>query len=304
MHTENLSAWTHDHRFGTGFEAAAERRTKAVVALTAVMMVTEITVGSLSNSMALLADGFHMATHVAALGIAAFAYHHARIHADDRRYTFGTGKVGALAAFTSAIILSLVAALMVWESGPRLLTPQSILFDQALLVAAVGLAVNVASALILGGGHDHHDHGHGHHHHDQNFRAAYVHVLADAVTSLLAIAALLLGKYLGWWWMDPVMGLAGAGVILNWVWGLLRQSGAVLLDINDDADLDAEVRAALIADGSDRIADLHLWRVGPGHWAAAVSLVTHTPRDPAYYKALLAPVHELSHITIEIQPCR
>ncbi|MBC7905233.1 MAG: CDF family Co(II)/Ni(II) efflux transporter DmeF [Rhodospirillaceae bacterium] len=307
MHTEDLSAWTHDHRFQTGTEAGAERRTKAVAALTIAMMVAEITVGMATNSMALLADGFHMSTHAGALGIAAFAYWHARKHADDRRYTFGTGKVGTLAAFTSAIILGMVALLMVWESGNRLLAVQAIGFDEALWVAVLGLAVNVVSAFILGGGHghDHHDdHGHHHgHHHDHNLRAAYVHVLADAFTSVLAIAALLFGKYLGWWWLDPVMGIVGAVVIAKWAWTLVGKSGGVLLDKSDDGALEAEVRDAIEAEAGNRVADLHLWQIGPGHWAAIVAIVTHTPRSPQHYRTLLGPIHELSHVTIEVDAC-
>ncbi|MDA8232234.1 MAG: CDF family Co(II)/Ni(II) efflux transporter DmeF [Magnetospirillum sp.] len=318
MHTEDISAWTHPHRYVAGSEERAERRTKAVVALTVAMMVAEITAGTLTNSMALLADGWHMSTHALALGIAAFAYSFARRHADDPRFTFGPGKVGVLAAFTSAVILGMVALLMVWESGNRLLATQTIAFDDALLVAVLGLAVNVASALLLAGdhedhhghghyGHDHHGHGHGHghghHHHDHNLRAAYTHVLADAFTSLLAIGALLCGKYMGWWWLDPAMGIVGAGVIANWAWTLLRRSGGALLDMNHDGGLAHEVRDAIEGDADNRVSDLHLWQVGPGHWAAIVSLVTHTPRAPDHYRALLAGVHELSHVTVEVHRC-
>lgn len=313
---DRSAASGHAHRFETGSEAGAERRTRAVVALTLVMMAAEIAVGSISNSMALLADGFHMSTHAAALGIAAFAYAHARRHADDRRYSFGTGKVGILAAFTSAIILGVVALLMVWESVTRLLAPQSIAFDEALLVAALGLFVNLVSAFILGGhghrhGHDgaHHDHDHAAHdhfetkagHQDHNLRAAYVHVLADAFTSVLAIVALLFGKYLGWSWLDPVMGLVGAGVIVKWAVNLLGSSGRVLLDISDDAQLEGEVRDALASYEGDRLTDLHLWRIGPGHWAAILSILTASRRDADEYKAALAAVHELSHLTVEVQ---
>ena len=319
MHTSDISAWRHGHRFETGNETKAERRTLLVVALTLTMMVAEIVVGTLTNSMALLADGFHMSTHAAALGITAFAYHHARKHADDRRYTFGTGKVGSLAAFASALFLGLVALGMIWESGERMLSVQFIAFDQALWVAALGLAVNVVSALLLGVGHDHgHDHGHAHahgHHHDHdhghashaedhNLRAAYLHVIADAVTSVLAIAALLFGKYLGWWWLDPIMGIVGALVITKWAWGLAKTSGAVLLDRTTDEDLEAEVRTAIEARSDNRIADLHLWQVGPGHWAAIVSVVTTTPQAPDHYRSLLSGVHELSHVTIEVQACQ
>lgn len=306
MHRQDLSPWTHDHRFESGREAGAEKRTRLVVALTLGMMIVEIVAGTLTNSMALLADGFHMSTHAAALGIAAYAYWYARRHADDRRYTFGTGKVGALAGFTSAIILAIVALGMVWESGSRLLETQTIAFDEALGVAVVGLLVNLASALILGhGDHHHHDHDHehGHAHDDHNMRAAYLHVVTDALTSVLAIVALLAGRHLGWWWMDPLMGVVGAAVILVWARGLLLHAGAVLLDRNDNSHLEREIRDALETDDGERIADLHVWRIGPGHWAAVVSLVTDTPREPIHYKDRLAGVHELSHVTVEIQPC-
>lgn len=310
MHVHDLAPWQHAHRFETGQENAAERRARIVVALTVAMMVAEIAAGMMFNSMALLADGWHMATHAGALGIAAFAYAFARRYADDRHFTFGTGKVGTLAGFASAVALGIMALLMAWESANRLMSTQTIAFDQALLVAAIGLAVNIASAAILGGhghehghGHGHDDHGHHRGHGDHNLRAAYLHVLADAVTSVLAIAALLLGKYLGWWWMDPLMGLIGAAVIAKWAWGLMASTGAVLVDRSDDNDLTEEVRTAIESDADNRLADLHLWQVGPGHWAAIVAVVTATPRDPAHYKRLLAPVHELSHISIEVQPC-
>ncbi|MGE0667508.1 MAG: CDF family Co(II)/Ni(II) efflux transporter DmeF [Sphingomonadales bacterium] len=308
MHAEDISRWTHAHRFETGGEQAAERRTLLVVGLTLAMMVIEIAAGLLFNSMALLADGWHMATHAGALGIAAFAYGYARRHADDPRFAFGTGKVGSLAGFASAVALALVAALLVWESATRLLTVQTIGFDEALPVAVLGLLVNLASVAILGGhGHSHgHDHDHDdrrhHHHHDHNLRGAYLHVMADALTSVTAIAALLLGKYFGWWWVDPLMGIAGGGVIMVWAWGLLRQSGATLIDMSDEG-LRREVVEAIEGDADNKVADLHLWRVGPGHWAAIVSLVTHHPRDLDHYRKLLEPVHEISHLTVEIQSC-
>jgi cation diffusion facilitator family transporter len=302
MQIDDISAWTHEHRYVTGGEHHAERRTRLVVALTVVTMVAEIAVGLVTNSMALLADGIHMSTHAGALGIAAFAYRHARRHAGDRRYSFGTGKVGALAAFTSAVILGMVALLMVWESGSRLFAVQSIAFDEALWVAVLGLVVNLASAVILGGhGHDdHHDDDHRHHHHhDHNLRAAYLHVVADAFTSVLAIAALACGKLWGWWWLDPLMGLVGAAVIANWARGLVGSTAAVLLDKNGDGALEAEVRTA-IETGGDRVSDLHLWQVGPGHWAAIVSVVTRSPHPPQHYRDRLAGVHELSHVTVEV----
>lgn len=302
MHAEHLERWTHSHRFETGGEAAAERRTRIVVGLTFVMMVVEIAAGMLFNSMALLADGWHMATHVGALGIAAFAYAYARRHADDPRFAFGTGKVGSLAGFASAVALAIVAALLIWESATRLLTVQVIAFDQALPVAVLGLLINIASAAILGGHGHAHAHDHDHHHHDHNLRAAYLHVLADALTSVTAIAALLLGKYFGWWWVDPLMGIVGGAVILVWAYGLMRQAGGTLVDISDEG-LRREVVDAIEGDADNKVTDLHLWRVGPGHWAAIVSLVTHTPRDVEHYRTLLAPVNEISHLTVEIQSC-
>jgi len=296
--------WRHSHRFETGTEAAAERRTLIVVALTVAMMVVEIGAGTVFNSMALLADGWHMSTHAGALGIAAFAYRFARRHAEDRRFAFGTGKVGALGGFTSAVILSIVAILMVWESVGRLTIPQTIAFDEALVVAVVGLAVNLLSAWILGG-HDHddhhHDHDHDHHHeHDHNLRAAYVHVVADALTSVLAIGALLLGKYFGWWWMDPLMGCVGALVIAKRSWSLIRRTGSILVDRDEDGGVAEMVRAGILAEPGNALADLHLWRVGPGHWAAIVAVVTAEPRDGAHYRALLAGIEGLSHVTIEV----
>lgn len=289
------SPWAHSHRFESGREQGAERRTRLVVALTVVTMAAEIAAGLAFNSMALLADGWHMGTHAGALGIAVFAYAFARRHADDQRFSFGTGKVGPLAGFASAVLLGLVALLMVWESGQRLLTLQAIAFDEALAVAVLGLMVNLASAAILG----HHDHD-DHHHHDHNLRAAYLHVLADALTSVLAIAALLLGKLVGWWWLDPAMGVVGAVIIARWAWDLMRGTGAVLVDHNDDAGLGERVRASIEGEADNRLSDLHLWRIGPGHWAAIVSVVTARPRPPAHYKALLSGLSELSHITVEV----
>jgi cation diffusion facilitator family transporter len=305
MHADNLGPWSHSHRFETGTEAAAERRTRIVVGLTFVVMLAEIAAGMAFNSMALLADGWHMATHVGALGIAAFAYAFARRHADDPRFTFGTGKIGSLAAFASAIVLAIVALVLIWESGQRLTVAQTIRFDEALPVAVLGLATNVASIFILGGhghghGHDHHDHGH---HHDHNLRAAYLHVMADALTSVTAIAALLLGKFAGLWWMDPLMGIVGGVVILFWAWNLVGTSGRTLVDMADDDSLRQEVLEAIESDADNRVVDLHLWQVGPGHWAAIVSVISHHPRDPAHYRALLSPVHELSHITVEVHHC-
>lgn len=275
-----LDQLTHDHVFLGKAHDQNARRTLWVVLLTAGMMVVEIVAGVLFNSMALLADGFHMATHAGALGVAAIAYAYAKKHANSRRYSFGTGKVGDLAGFASAMALGLVALGIALESAQRLLNPQSVAFGEATTIAAVGLLVNLASAWLLGAGHHHghghsHDHGHHHshhdHHHDNNLRSAYIHVLADALTSVLAIVALLGGRYLGWTWLDPVMGLVGAAVIAIWSWSLMRDTASVLLDAHD-TDLEQEIREFVEAPGDARITDLHVWRVGPGVHAAIVAV--------------------------------
>lgn len=306
MHYQNLAQWQHSHRFATGHEASNERRTRIVVALTAAMMVIEIVGGSIFHSMALFADGWHMATHVGALGIAALAYRFARKHADDPRFVFGSAKIGSLAAFTSAIALGAVALFMMAESAARLMTPQAIAFNEAIPVAVIGLGVNVVSAWLLGEdherGHDH-VHDHGAHGRDVNMRAAYIHVVADAFTSVLAITALLLGKYFGLAFMDSVMGIVGGIVIANWSYGLLRQSGRTLLDWNADEALTREVREAIEGDSDNRIVDLHIWQVGPEHHAAVISLVTHHVRPAEHYRRLLAGIHELGHVTVEVNQC-
>ena len=307
---------SHNHVFVDEQQSHAETRTRLVVALTAVTMIAEIVAGTAFGSMALLADGFHMASHVAALGLAAAAYAYARRHARSNRYTFGTGKVGALAGFTSAIVLGLIALIMGYESIGRLAAPVPIDFGAAMLVAALGLAVNVASAFLLGGEHHHHDHAdhehddghHDHedahdHHDDQNLRAAYVHVLADALTSVLAIVALAGGEYLGWSWLDPVMGIVGAAVILWWSYGLIRGSTRVLLDEEASAAKAEAIRKRLEGDADNRVTDLHLWRIGPHHLAAIVSVLTHHPRHPDHYKALLRDFDDLAHVTVEVAPC-
>jgi cation diffusion facilitator family transporter len=310
MHSESIDEFRHEHMFLGADHARNERKTWTVIALCGVMMAAEIGGGALFGSMALVADGLHMSTHVAALLIAALAYSYARLHAGDERFVFGTGKLGDLAAFSSAIVLAMIALLIGWESVGRLLHPVPIAFDAAIPIAALGLCVNIASAWLLRDhhGHDdhaHHDHDPAHdhdHHRDLNLRAAYVHVLADAAVSVLAVVGLLAGRELGWIWMDPVMGLVGAGVIANWSWGLLRAAGAVLLDLRPDGALAGEVRRRLERDG-DRVADLHLWRVGPGHEAAVVSIVSDAPAAPADYKARLADLPTLSHVTVEVQLC-
>jgi cation diffusion facilitator family transporter len=323
-HTESLDHFTHHHNFLGGRHDRNARRTWAVVALTAAMTVVEVVGGWLSGSMALLADGIHMATHAGALGVAGFAYWFARRHVDDPRFTFGTGKVGDLAGFSSALVLAAVALGIGFESLVRFAHPVSIAFEEAVAIAVLGLAVNLASAWLLGDSHEHayddierssqadgdhrkHDHGnnHGHErheHHDHNLRSAYFHVLADALTSVLAIAALLAVHYLGWTWADPLMGVVGAIVIARWSVGLLRDTAAVLVDAAPHRQLAHEIRQR-IETGGDRIADLHLWRVGPGRQAAIVSLVTHRPQDAAVYKQRLADLPVLAHVTVEVSRC-
>jgi cation diffusion facilitator family transporter len=302
LHRHTLADHGHDHVFlGAGHERH-ERRTLWVVALTAAMMAAEIAAGLAFGSMALLADGFHMATHAGAMGVAAFAYAYARRHARDARFTFGTGKIGDLAGFASALALALFAVGIAAESVERLFVPAAVAFREALWVAALGLLVNLVSAWLLGAGHDHHDHGHDHAH-DHNLRSAYLHVLADALTSVLAIVALLAGRHLDWVWLDPAMGIVGAVVIARWAWGLMRDTAAVLVDAAPSNELADEVRAAIERDGDAKVADLHLWRVGPGRFAAIVSLVAADPLDAAAYKARLAEHRELAHVTVETHRC-
>jgi cation diffusion facilitator family transporter len=303
MHTHSLDPWTHNHVFLGHQHARNERRTWFVVALTAVMMVGEIAAGTFFGSMALLADGWHMATHAAALGIAAVAYLVARRQARSSRFAFGTGKFGDLAAFASAIVLAMVAVQIAYESAVRFVHPVPIAYGEAILVAALGLGVNLLSAWLLRDTHDHdrHDHGH-HHHHDNNLRAAYVHVLADAATSILAILALVVAMRLQWVWADPAVGIAGSLVIASWAYGLIRDSGAVLLDVSADKNIETVIRDRLETEG-DRVTDLHLWQVGPGHRAAVISIVTGNPLPPATYKRRLRDLRGLSHVTVEVELC-
>ncbi|MBX9409644.1 CDF family Co(II)/Ni(II) efflux transporter DmeF [Pseudomonas baetica] len=303
--TSKADPFSHDHQFLGASHDDNARRTLWVVVLTFVMMIGEIAAGYITGSMALLADGFHMATHAGALGIAAAAYGFARRNANNRRYSFGTGKVGDLAGFASAMVLGLVSLAIAGESIVRLFQPTSVAFGEATVIAVVGLAVNLVSAFLLMGhhGHDHghhHDHGHDHHHHhDNNLRSAYVHVLADALTSVLAIAALLAGRYLGWVWLDPAMGIVGAIVIAKWAYNLMRDSAAVLLDATDEP-VAAEIRELLETSGDMRISDLHVWQVGPQARAAIVSVVASAGITAEAVRERLAPVHELSHLTIEL----
>jgi cation diffusion facilitator family transporter len=321
-------------------------RTWLVIALTTAMMVAEIVAGTLFGSMALLADGWHMSTHAGALLISAAAYGYAKRHRDNPRFTYGTGKVGDLAAFTSAVVLALVALLIAWESLQRLIAPVPIDFTDAIVVAVIGLAVNLASAALLhqgGHGHDHHhhydhdhhhvshdghaepheqplhwvadhahagthrhdsghhghDHGHGHHGHDTNLRAAYFHVLADALTSVLAIAALLAGMFLGWNWLDALSGLVGALVIAHWSRGLMQTAAATLLDMTPGDNLVRGARSKLESAGA-RVVDLHLWRLGPGHVGVTASVASSEPRTPDEYRRLLTDLPGVSHVTVEV----
>jgi cation diffusion facilitator family transporter len=303
MNLHSLERWQHSHDFSMDHRPS-ERNTARVTALTAVTMVVEIAAGSVFGSMALLADGWHMGTHVAAFGIAIFAYRYARRHAGSPEYSYGTGKVTVLGGFASAIALACVALVMAFESVQRMLEPRTIQFNQALVVAVVGLAVNAVSALILQGTRSHdHPHAEKHIHHDHNLRAAYFHVLADALTSVFAIVALSTGKLFGWVWMDPVMGFVGAFVILLWSYGLLRDTSAVLLDGDVPEDVRTAIRSTIEAEEDNRVADLHVWRVGPKSLAATLLVVTHFPKAPDHYKRLLAGFSELSHVIVEVNRC-
>ncbi len=365
-----LSRWIeggHAHVFLGSGHRRHERQTWAVIALCSGMMLLEIGGGIAFGSLALVADGLHMSTHAIALLIAALAYTFARRHATDPRFSFGTGKIGDLAGYSSAIVLALIALLIGYEAVMRFLSPVAIAFREAIPIAVLGLLVNVASAWLLRGDHDHahghghdkghdhdhdhdhdhgsdrhhahdhdhphghdhdrdqalgHDHGHGHEtdddhrydahadahpqqthgaHRDHNLRAAFVHVAADAAVSVLAIVGLVLARYLGWLWMDPLMGIVGAVVIATWAYALVRDTGRILVDMTPDAGLAARMRRRVEQDG-DQVADLHLWRLGPGHLGAILSIVTPRPRDAAFYRALLGGFEHLSHVTIEVTP--
>jgi cation diffusion facilitator family transporter len=316
----------HDHIFLGKDHDKAERRTWAVIILCSIMMIAEIIGGALFGSLALIADGLHMSTHAGALLLAALAYTYARKYADDRSFTFGTGKFGDLAGYSSAIVLAMIALLIGYEAISRLIEPVSISFNEAIPIAVLGLAVNVASAWLLSGGHHGHSHGHSHdhdhdHHHgeephrielddhaaghathqrDNNMRAAVVHVMADAAVSVLVIAGLVLARAFGWLWMDPLAGLIGAVVIANWSVGLLRDTGSILLDRTPDPRMAEKVRNVIESEG-DQVTDLHLWRLGPGHLGAIVSVATSGAREAAHYRQRLAKFADLSHVTVEVQ---
>ena len=306
MRDDRDDDWFDTHNFLGTRHDRHERRTWMVVSLTAVTMVAEIAAGTWFNSMALLADGWHMATHAGALGLSALAYSFARRHARNPRFTFGTGKVGDLAGFASAVILGVAALMIGWESLLRLASPLPIAFDEAMLVAVGGLLVNLLSAALLWSKHDHgHDHAHaaGHdhaHHADHNIRSAYLHVLADALTSVLAIAALAAGRWLGLAWFDPLIGVVGAAVILHWSTRLARDTGAILLDMEAGGDLARRIREE-VEGGEDEVADLHVWRVGPGHYAAIVSVISARSEDAGEMRARLEQRFPLAHLTVELR---
>ena len=292
----------HEHDFLGDAHARNERRTRWVVLLSAVMMVAEISVGTITGSMALVADGWHMATHTLALGVSALAYWLARRWAGDPRYSFGTGKIGSLAGFASALALAAVALGIMWESGERFLAPRNVDYREAMVVAVLGLVVNLVSAWLLGHGHDHHEHGHDHdhhhHHHDHNLRSAYLHVLADALTSVLAIAALAAGWWLGWRWLDPAVGIVGALVILVWSRGLIADTAAVLLDRVPDQALCDRLQAAIKGSGDVQIHDFHLWQVGPGRYASIVSVSGAV--TPSEVRRRIGEDRRLVHLTVEV----
>ena len=335
---ELLAGHEHQHVFLGSGHSANERKAWAVIGLCSAMMLIEIGGGIAFGSLALIADGLHMSTHAIAMLIAALAYTFARKHAADARFSFGTGKVGDLAGFSSAIVLALIALLIGYEAVVRFLAPVAISFREAIPIAFLGLIVNVVSAWLLSGGDDHHGHGHSHGHaagaqgeraqgegadagsqaethamafeephdheghgahRDHNLRAAFIHVAADAAVSVLAILGLTAARYLGWLWMDPMMGIVGALVISTWAYALVRDTGRILLDMTPDTALLARIRRRVEADG-DRVADLHLWRLGPGHLGAIVTIVTERSRDPSFYRAQLECFPSLSHVTVEV----
>lgn len=309
---EDETGLNHSHAFGQDRKRPGEARTILVIAITGAMMVVEIATGIAFGSMALLADGLHMASHAAALSINAFAYMYARRHAHDDRFSFGTGKVNALGGFSGAVLLAVFALMMVVESVGRIVHPVAIAFDQAIGVAVAGLVVNGLSMFILNHKDDHHGRGRRahadapdhHHHRDHNLRSAYLHVLADALTSMLAILALLAAKYFGLVWMDPFMGIVGAVLVSRWSIGLLISTSQVLLDHQAPADLRREVVVGIENNGDHRVVDLHLWAVGPDIYAAIVSVTTPSPEPPEYYKQLIPSHLKLVHITVEVNPAR
>jgi cation diffusion facilitator family transporter len=311
MHTKDISPYQHSHIFSLT-EGKAERRTFWVVILTLAMMFVEIIAGWLYHSMALLADGWHMSTHALALTISLLAFIFARRHASDRSYTFGTWKLEVLGGFTSGIILGFVGLFMGYVSIVRLFQPLEIRYNEAILIAVIGLAVNVLSMLLLNikkenhhHHHDHNEHDHGHHHEHENLnlKAAYIHVLADAMTSVFAIFALLGGKLMGWNWLDPIMGIAGAFLVIRWTYFLLKETGVILLDKDAGDSVAGKIKNSIESDSDTRISDLHVWKVGMNKYACIVSIVASNPRDLKYYKDILGAYNEIVHLTVEISKC-
>jgi len=296
MHRRSLDKWKHNHDFVFIYERG-ETRTKQVLAITVITMLVEIIAGTIFGSMALLADGWHMGTHAAAFTITIFAYGYSRRHADNREFTFGTGKVSVLGGFASAIALAIVALFIGFESVLRFFEPLNIQFNEAIIVAILGLTVNLFCAFLL---NIRHDNEHAHNHHDHNLKGAYFHVLADALTSVLAIFALLFGKYFGWHWLDPVIGIVGALVITRWSYGLIVDTSGILLDKNINPKSAQSIQETIESDSDNIVSDIHVWQVGPLDNAAIVSLVTHYPKNPEHYKNLLQDFSRLSHVTIEV----
>ncbi|MCG3137114.1 MAG: Cadmium, cobalt and zinc/H(+)-K(+) antiporter [Phycisphaerae bacterium] len=306
MHHNNPARWKHTHRFEQDY-THAEHRTRLVIAITGTMMLVEIAAGMIFNSMALLADGWHMCTHLTAFLITALAYYFSRRHAADPQFSFGTGKMGVLGGFTSAVVLAMIALFMAGESVHRCFVPLPIHFNQAIAVAIIGLLVNLVCALLLQDHHHAHQHDYvhdPHHHHDLNLRAAYIHVLADTLTSVTAIIALTTGKFLGWTWLDPLMGIVGSGVVSIWAYSLIRDTSGILLDHTPTrSDLPEEIKHAVESDGDSLVTDLHIWQVAAGRYAAIVSIVAHHPKPAEDYRQLLSEHEELAHVTIETRQC-
>ncbi|MFO7666427.1 MAG: CDF family Co(II)/Ni(II) efflux transporter DmeF [Desulfobacterales bacterium] len=314
MHNEQIELWQHHHIFNVD-KKAIERRTLIVVIITFVTMIAEILFGWISNSMALLADGWHMGTHAFALGISLIAYITARKYVKDETFTFGTWKIEILGAYTSAIVLGIVGVIMIYSSIERMINPLNIYFNQALFVAILGLLVNLVCAIILNSGGYAHEHGHHHHgedehshhkheHEDLNLKSAYLHVMADAMTSVLAIVALLGAKYFNFIWLDPFMGIVGAGLIIRWSYLLLRDTGGILLEHEVNDAIVNEIKSEIESDGDTKICDLHIWRVAQNRYACILSLVTEKKYSIEEYKERLKKVHELAHVTIEINECK
>jgi cation diffusion facilitator family transporter len=305
MHNHSIEHWHHDHTFSQDQRRPGESRTLIVIGITAIMMVVELVAGVIYGSMALLADGLHMASHTAALTITAFAYGYARRNARNSAYSFGTGKVNALGGFTGAVLLAIFAVIMGFESIMRMLNPVEIVFNQAIFVAVLGLVVNGVSVFILGGdGHSHHHHEEEQgHHHDHNLKAAYLHVIADALTSILAIVALLTAKYFGLVWMDPLMGVVGAVLVARWSYGLLGTTSGVLLDRQASVSVREKIREAIESDKDTRVTDLHVWSIGPEIYSVQIAVVADKPMMPADYKSLLPQSLGLVHIAVEVHTC-